>query len=328
MNDNITENELIDYIECVAKANAAGLPQGTNGEEIDHATGKIMGYTNAVKCRCQMLKGQICRIMFEGSDFAAILHGVRAAAEETVRLSRRLSYKELGGDVEIGSQSIEEAIATAQEEIRKLHGMRDVLAGYAAQVVAHCDIFLKAVFGEMPCAMTLPDPMIGKRNGDGSWDLDACRCRFQDLMLFVMDSYDQQSMPFRAMGSTTSHLIEEADFGDVVIKRESYLQMLREIYDLEESAAPLVHLREDNTAFVQSAKQFLHWTEQIAPPLARQILFGAYGLTDGSPKTLEELSEQFDVTREFARQVIAHEGRRLQSTANRSRILGLAKDEK
>lgn len=67
-------------------------------------------------------------------------------------------------------------------------------------------------------------------------------------------------------------------------------------------------------AWIEERRSKMH---EILTPLQEQIMRLRYGLEDGRPRTLAELSEQFGMTRERVRQIEALCLRKLRHPKNR-----------
>lgn len=283
-------------------------------EGIDLETVETMSYTDGVKCEYQLLKGKIADRLISNDDLETLIKAVRTLANGYLIYDAR-SNRIDGGWV-IVSQTKEDAVETAEEELKKLLGMIEVITGFAKEVVKVCDLFLQNVFKKHGNASM--EDLIGSRDKDGNWDLSVCKSRFADLMLYYMDKYDVKSVPFRK-ASCLPDTMKEAQFCDVAVDRKALLGLLQNLYDIDETTAK--RLENDDEYFVNVARSFLTVTDRSTASGVRRLLFSAYGIEDGTLKTLADLSKEFGVTREFARQLIEKERRKLKHPTRREMIL-------
>lgn len=294
--------------------------QSETAERIDHAAAEIMSYTDGLKCEYHLLKGRICE-QLKGGGFENMVRSVKAMTKPYVDDGYDVLGDSLEGDVEIGSETVEDALVVVKEEMEKLIGMKDVLHGFAEHASEFCSIFLKNIFGEDNDASVLPEPLIGRRDEDGSWNTTVCRNRFINIMLFLLDEYDVKSVPFRAAGSPESDIIEQSDLVDGTVNRKAMINLLQSLYAIDE--ATLERLQNDNAYFVEVAKYFLDETAKTITKAPREVFLAAHGIEDGVPQTLMELSDRYGVTREHVRQLLEREARKLKQPLHRERILRL-----
>lgn len=288
---------------------------GKSPEEIDPDTAEIMSYTNGVKSEYQSLKGKIVDRLRENDDLEATIKAIQMLSKDY--LTYDVSCNRIDGDYVIDSRTKEDALETVKEEIEKLRGMKNILSWFAEDVENACNQFLKNVFdkNENPSMQDL----FGRLRDDGSWDLGACKNRFAALILFYMDKYDVQSVPFRATGSSVFDRIKEARFADSFVNRNALINLLRELYDIESTT--IKRLENDDKYFINVARAFLSVTERATIARVRKLYFTAYGIEDGTPRSLAELSKDFGVSREFARQLVERETRKLKHPTRRKMIM-------
>lgn len=286
-------------------------------EGIDLETVETMSYTDGVKCEYQLLKGKIADRLISNDDLETLIKAVRTLANGYLIYDAR-SNRIDGGWV-IVSQTKEDAVETAEEELKKLLGMIEVITGFAKKVVKVCDLFLRNVFKKHGNASM--EDMIGSRDKDGNWDLSVCKSRFADLMLYYMDKYDVKSVPFRATGSLTRDTLEEALFPDVVVNKRALIGVLKDLYDID--SMTMDRLDKDGKYFVEVAKSFLNESKTAMGKTVQRVFFEAYGIETGTPQTLAELAQKYSVTREFIRQLLAKEARKLKHPTRRKKILCL-----
>lgn len=194
---------ILKHITNLDKREFADAMEDKTAQEIDAITQRIIAYANGERLEYQALKGRVCSALVTHTKLDACMREIKRITSDSIALHKTLPPAKLGGAVEIGSEAEYEAIQTAIEEMQKLEGMHRTLGDYAERVLSHCEIYLKAVFGEKNNAMDMPDILLGQRLPDGSWDIESCRDSFYDIMLFEMDHFDWLSIPYRATGSTT-----------------------------------------------------------------------------------------------------------------------------
>lgn len=294
---------------------------GKSAAEIDAATLEIMSVTDELKCCYHLLKGRICEILKSDDDLEAMLrsvHGLVGSQDE-------LRHHDLVSTVELESETADEALEVVRDEIAKLKGMRTILSEYAEGVAQFCEIWLKTVFGADYDVMALPDPMVGRRNEDGTWDEDACRQSFVGIMLYLMDEYDVKSVPFRAVGAIADPRVDEAQFPGVTINRLALVECLKGLYSIDDDTAN--RISSDNAFFVQVARAFVSETEKTLTQRGKVVFFARHGLETGVAQTLAELADKYGVTREYLRQLIDKETRKLKHPLHRERILCLQDED-
>lgn len=301
------------------------LTKDKSTEEIDAMTTEIVACTDDIKRRYQIIKGTVCDLMTKPTDLEKILKKIRkdAAAYWDFECDS-VDCKDYSDAVEIVSPSKEDATYVFCAEADVLRGMLHSWQEYSQDVGIYCNIYLKAVFGRKVKAMSLPEPLIGKRYENGTWDLAACQKRFVSMMLCLIDHYDAKTMPFRESIAPT--FVEEKEvrfpYFDVVVNRKALIDLLKELYVIDENVTE--RLEEEYDYFVEMAHAFINVAARVMTPKGHAVFFAHYGIEDGVRKSLAELAEKYGVTRERIRQLIDKEARKLKNPTHRETILLLS----
>jgi len=311
-----------------AERDVRTLVQDKKAEEIDAMTTEIIACNDEVKRRYHVIKGFVCDLITKPIDLEKIIRKIRKEASRYVAFEcHSVGHRDYGDAVEIISASREDAIATFLTEADALRGMLHSWQEYSQDIAIYCNIYLKAVFGKRVNAMTLPEPLIGRRCEDGTWDLPSCHKRFVSAMLCLIDRYDAGTMPFRTTIAPTFAEEKEVRFQyfDVVVNRKALIELLKELYEIDDDTVE--RLKEDYAYFVEVAHAFINVSARIMTPKGREAFFAHYGIEDGTRKALAELAENYDVTRERIRQLVDKEARKLKHPLHRREILLLPDSE-
>ena len=303
--NQFNDNEFLDGLE-------SRTPQ-----EILAVASEITSVTDEIKCEYQWLKGRICQELKGEEDLETVLRTIRDFAQ----VEDEVGPCDVFSSADLDKTLTDQALEIVREEIGKLEGMYGILLKYADGVTQFCEIWLKAVFGADYDVMALPDPMVGRRNEDGSWDEAACRRAFTGIMLYLMDEYDVKSVPFRAEGALALDNIGKAEFPDVTIDRKAFVDMVQDLYFLDRVTVKRLQL--DDAYFVRSAKAFLAEVDKALTPQGKIVVFGTYGLDTGTPLTLADMSEQYGLRREVIRQIQSKASIRLRHPLRCKHILGV-----
>ena len=117
----------------------------------------------------------------------------------------------------------------------------------------------------------------------------------------------------------------EVRFDDVVVNRKALVQALRSLYDVDETTVR--RLEEEDSYFIDVAERLLSESKAAMGSALQKLFLGAYGIENGTPKTLFELATELGTTRETVRQVLARETRKLKHPTRRQNVLRSAPDE-
>ncbi len=131
---------------------------------------------NEIKKITYLYKGQICYDLQQISDFKTFLH---------------TAQKGISSDVTKGTE-------TCQKYLREAGKQLNAFLGFIDYVKSHSVTVLKVIYGEENDAnvswrekeksVLYEKGMIGRKNEDGSWDIDNCRWTFEDHLIFAMES--------------------------------------------------------------------------------------------------------------------------------------------
>lgn len=119
--------------------------------------------------------------------------------------------------------------------------------------------------------------------------------------------------------------IREVRFDDVVVNRKALVQALRSLYDVDETTVR--RLKEEDAYFIDVAERLLSESKAVMGSVLRKLFLDAYGIENGTPKTLFEIAAELGTTRETVRQVLARETRKLKHPTRRQNVLRSAPDE-
>ena len=131
---------------------------------------------NEIKKVSYLYEGQICDNLQQISDFKTLLH---------------TAQKGISSDMTKGAETCQKYLIEANKQLNAFIGLMDF-------VKSHSDTVLKVVYGEENKKdvawrekekRTLYEKgMIGRKNEDGSWNIDNCRWTFEDHLIFAMES--------------------------------------------------------------------------------------------------------------------------------------------
>ena len=204
MNANELEKSILLNMKHLDKQTFARALNGASPEEIDTITKHIVSFANDIRCMYQLIKGNICCTITTEKDFEKAVWKTFKHASFPIKLYENWPPKGVGGEIVLDSETEEDAIQDALQELEKLAGMYSILDEYTQFVMEHCRIYKKVLFEHDTEAIDKWGFLCGQQNEDGSWDIEACRRSFQGLMLFLMDQFDTKSTPYRITGSKES----------------------------------------------------------------------------------------------------------------------------
>ncbi len=118
--------------------------------------------------------------------------------------------------------------------------------------------------------------------------------------------------------------IPPAEIEDIIRGRK-YLSFDSPISPDDDSSATMIDLMEsepemdpDDKLMKESLREEIRYGMRVLAPREMEILSEYYGLSGGKPKTLDEIGELFDLTRERVRQIKERAIRRLRKSYNKN----------